>query len=85
VSTVPREGWAGLANGELLLEANGRFDILVTGDRNLEYQQDLSVMDLAVVVLMAPNNRVETITAMAPKLLEALQTAKPGRATRVTA
>jgi hypothetical protein len=85
VSTVPREGWAGLTNGELLLGANERFDILVTGDRNLEYQQNLAGTGLAVIVLIAPNNRVETIVAMAPQLLEALGTAEPGRATRVTA
>ena len=41
VRTVQRLGWAGLKNGELLHRASGKFDILITGDQNLEYQQTL--------------------------------------------
>jgi hypothetical protein len=74
-----------LKNGELLLQAQGRFDVLVTGDQNLEYQQNLSQTTLAIIVLIAPDNRVPTIVAMAPDVLLALSSARPGHAIHVTA
>ena len=85
VSTVQREGWSGVSNGELLARAAGRFDALVTGDQGLEFQQDLSRLELGVVVLVAPNNRVETITALAPRVLDALESLPPGSVVRVAA
>ena len=72
VTTVPDEGWAGITNGELLRRASLRFDGLVTGDQRLQYQQNSSSLDLGIVVLAAPDNRVETITLLAPAILEAL-------------
>ena len=83
VSTVPREGWAGIANGELLRRAAERFDALITGDQNLEFQQDTASVGLGIVVLVAPNNRVETITPMASRIVEALADLRPGRVVRV--
>ena len=55
--TAPEMGWASKRNGELLALAIGRFDVFLTADRNLSYQQDLSSFDVAVVVLVAPSNR----------------------------
>ncbi len=85
VSTVQREGWSGVSNGELLARTAGLFDALVTGDQGLEFQQDLSRLELGVVVLVAPNNRVETITALAPRVLDALESLPPGSVVRVAA
>jgi hypothetical protein len=82
---VPRAGWSGLHNGELLRRASGQFDVLVTGDQNLEYQQNLSSLQLAIVVVVAPNNRVETFLALAERILAAIASARPGTVTRVTA
>jgi hypothetical protein len=82
---VPREGCSGITNGELLRRASQRFDALITGDQGLQYQQDLSHHDLGLLVLAAPNNRVETITAMSPRILEALSRLEPGQAVRVSA
>lgn len=79
VTTVPRVGWAGMTNGELLRRAAAEFDVFVTGDQNLQFQQNLSDLDLAVVVLAARDNRIETISALAPRLLEALSLLEPGR------
>jgi predicted nuclease of predicted toxin-antitoxin system len=53
VQTVQRQGWAGLKNGALLQRAAGEYDVLITGDRNLEYQQNLTRLQIAVVVLAA--------------------------------
>ncbi len=85
VTTVPREGWSGLTNGELLRRSSGQFHALVTGDQSLQYQQNLAELDLGIVVLLAPNNRVETITAMSAKILEALEQLQPGQVVRVAA
>lgn len=41
VQTVPRLGWSGVKNGELLRRASGAFDVLVTGDQSIEFQQNL--------------------------------------------
>ena len=68
VSTVPREGWAGLDNGELLGHASQRFDVLITGDQGIQYQQNLARLRMGVIVIVAPDNRVRTITAMAPQI-----------------
>jgi hypothetical protein len=58
VSTVQREGWSGTKNGALLRRAAEVFDAFVTGDRKLEYQQTYSSLDIGIVVILAPDNRV---------------------------
>jgi hypothetical protein len=83
VTTVPKRGWSGISNGDLLRLAAAEFDALITGDRSLQYQQNLRDIDLGVIVLVAPDNRVETITSMAPQILEALSTLEAGQVVRV--
>lgn len=58
VLTVRERGWAGKANGELLRAAEHEFEAMVTMDRNLQYQQNLRVLQLGVVVIRAPKQRV---------------------------
>ena len=53
VTTVQQAGWAGVQNGELLRRAAGRFDVLVTGDQNIEYQQNPASLPIAVIILVA--------------------------------
>lgn len=84
VSTVPRQGWSGLGNGELLRRASGEFDVLVTGDQNLEYQQNLVGLGVGIIVISAPNNRVETITGLAPRIAAAIVEVRPGQVVRVS-
>jgi hypothetical protein len=69
-------GWASKRNGELLALAVSRFDVFVTADRNLSYQQDVSAFDIAVVVLAARSNRLDDLRPLVPRLLEILPTAK---------
>lgn len=85
VSTVQREGWSGLKNGALLKQAADRFDAFVTGDKNLEFQQNYAKFDLRIVVLIARDNRVETILELSDRILLALRDAQPGQVVRVTA
>lgn len=69
VQTVQDAGWSGLKNGELLRLAAERFDLFVTADQNLQYQQNLGALPLSVVVLVAKANRMQDLRSLAPKLL----------------
>jgi hypothetical protein len=60
VRTVQRMGWSGLVNGKLLVAAAREFDVLITGDRNRQYQQSASQLPMSVVVLIAPKNKRES-------------------------
>lgn len=74
VHTVPEIGWSGLKNGELLARSAGRFDVFVTADQNLRYQQNLSALPVAVAVLAAKSNRIEDLRPLIPELLRSLDT-----------
>ena len=64
--TVPEASWAGKENGELLALAASDFDVFVTVDRNLAFQQNLANLKLAVVVLGARGNRLVDLQAVSP-------------------
>jgi hypothetical protein len=67
-------GWRGIRNSELLQLVAGEFDAFLTADQNLEHQQNLSALPIAVVVLAAPTNRIESLRPLIPELLRTLQT-----------
>lgn len=83
VKTVAESGWAGVKNGELLRLAAERFDVLLTVDRNLEYQQNFLGAALAVIVVHAPSNDVSVLRGFMPKVLDAIPAAPRGKATNV--
>jgi predicted nuclease of predicted toxin-antitoxin system len=83
VRTVPEMGWASKRNGELLALAAAEFDVFLTVDRNLSYQQDVSTFDIAVVVLVARSNSIDEVRPLVSQILEALANAKRGRVTLV--
>jgi hypothetical protein len=85
VKTVPAAGWAALRNGELLEQAQHEFDALVTVDRNLPFQQDLSRFSIAVIVLRGRSNRAADLRCLIPQLLAVLPVAKRGEVTWVGA
>ena len=72
VRTAFEMGWGSLSNGELLAKARGAFDVFVTVDQNVQFQQNLLGLPLPVVVLVAPDNRLETSAPHAPALLQIL-------------
>ena len=84
VRTVRQQGWTSLKNGELLKRArtNG-FDVLVTADQNLEFQQNLAHAEIGVIVLSAPTNRIEDLLPLVSDLGDALDTIQPGQVLRV--
>lgn len=86
VATVQQQGWAGLTNGALLERAaESAFDMFLTADQNLEFQQNLARSRLAVVVLVAPSNTIEDLLPLVPRLLATLPHARPGGVVRVGA
>jgi hypothetical protein len=74
---------AGLANGDLLRRTAGQFDVLVTGDRNLEYQQNRANLPVPVVILVAASNRLESLRPLVPELLRVLAGIGPGQIVHV--
>jgi predicted nuclease of predicted toxin-antitoxin system len=72
VRTVAEMGWSGIKNGELLKKAAAEFDCFLTVDRNLQFQQAVDRLPLAVIVIRANDNRLETLRPLIPALNEAL-------------
>ncbi|MBI3650620.1 MAG: DUF5615 family PIN-like protein [Acidobacteria bacterium] len=85
MKTVPQMGWAGIKNGKLLSLAEAHFDVFITVDRNLSFQQNLLQFSIAVLVLHALTNRLIDLRPLAPKILTALSTVKAGEVTHLTA
>lgn len=80
VSTVQEMGWASVKNGVLLgLATAAGFEVLVTCDRAMQYQQNVPALPLALVVLAVPNKRLDTILPLVPEILTLLASSpKPG-------
>ncbi|MBE9188650.1 DUF5615 family PIN-like protein [Microcoleus sp. LEGE 07076] len=73
VRTVVEMGWAGKKNGELLkLMMQESFTILLTADQNLRYQQNLQQAGVAVIVMVAPSNRLPDLLPLIPSVCSAL-------------
>jgi predicted nuclease of predicted toxin-antitoxin system len=83
--TVQEMGWSGISNGKLLSLLRGQFDAFITVDSNLAYQQNLSTLPVAVVVLRAPSNKIEDLRPLLPSLLLTLADIKPGEVRLVVA
>lgn len=83
VHTVAGKGWAGITNGKLLTLAQAEFDVFVTVDRNLSFQQHLPKFDIAVILLKAKSNRVGDLVVLLPELLRAIPSASKGSVTTV--
>ena len=69
-------GWAGIKNGEVLRRAEAQFDVLVTADQKLRFQQKLSDQRLAIIVL--PTNQVRRVIELLPAIEENLKAIRPG-------
>lgn len=66
-------GWSSRKNGELLALAATAFDAFITVDRNLSFQQNLSAVPLAIVVLRCKSNRLADLKVLIPDILTALE------------
>lgn len=83
VTTVPEARWAGVKDTALLRLAETRFDVFVTADQNLQYQQSIGSTTLGIVILVAKNTMLETLRPLVPGVLEALEDIAPGDLLRV--
>ena len=79
VTTVPRQGWAGKKDSELIALAESEFDVFITLDSNLIFQQNLEIFNVYVIVLHAANSRYETLVHLIPDVMEAIEASRPGK------
>ena len=83
--TVQRRGWASIKNGELLALAAVEFDVLLTADKGMEYQQNLAALPVAILIVLARSNRIEDLAPAVPSILAALAKLPPRTLCKVAA
>ena len=83
--SVQRMGWAGVKNGKLLALAASNFDVFLTADKGIEYQQNVSALPVAVLIVSARSNRLNDIANALPAILGALAELQPRTLRKVAA
>lgn len=83
VKTARQMGWASIENGELLALASQAFEVFVTVDRNLAFQQNVTTLPIAIIVLHAHTNRLTDLRRLTSDLLATIGLAVPGTVTIV--
>lgn len=78
VLTVKQAGHKGLKNGALLRSASEDFDVLITVDQNISFQQNLSDLSIAIVIMIARSNRYSDLKPLVPKVLNAITAIRAG-------
>ena len=78
VSSVPLIGWAGVKNGELLRRAEAGYEVLITMDKGIYHQQNLSGLRLTIIALKAKTNRLADTRLLMPAVLALLERMVPG-------
>jgi predicted nuclease of predicted toxin-antitoxin system len=81
--TAREGGFGGKENGELLSLADRKFDVLITIDKNLRYQQNISTRKIAVLVIHAASNDLDDIRPHLEEMLAALQHIQPGQVVEI--
>lgn len=81
--TVAEAGFRGLKNGALLRAASADFDVLITVDRNLPFQQNVAKLEIAVVILISQGTTYPSLKPLIPALLASLDSTKPGEVLKV--
>lgn len=80
VQTVQEAGWAGVKNGELLRRASEQFDVFITADQRLQYQQNIPRFNIGVVVIEALDTRLPNLRRLLSELKQAIEDVRPGSA-----
>ena len=78
VVTVTEQGWSGIENGELLKLASTEFDVFLTVDQNLSFQQNLTNFNIGIILMVARNNRLKTLLPLMPVVRAAIEDVKAG-------
>jgi hypothetical protein len=76
VTTVTERGWGGVKNGRLMAMIDGNYDVFVTADKNLRYQQNLDGRKISIIEV--PFNDSEKLLPLAPEILLAIEQSLPG-------
>ena len=84
IRTVQEEGWAGFKNGQLLSRASGRFDVLLTVDQRLRYQQNVKQFEIGVVVVETFDTTLANLRGLLPEIRAAVETVKRGTVVVIT-
>lgn len=84
VRTVQEEGWAGFENGNLLRRASGSFDVLLTADQRLRYQQNVARFEIGVVIIETVDTTLGNLRRFLPEIHAAIENATPGVVVVVT-
>ena len=85
VSTVAKEGWGGIKNGQLMtVAATAGFEVLLTIDKNFQHQQNIGKYNLVVVVLDTRSSKLETLTQYLPAFERQLSSFEKGNAYRIS-
>ena len=83
VSTVVEAGFGGLENGELLRAASSQFDVLITVDRNLPFQQNISSLQIAVLILVGTGITYGDLKPLVGQILDKLPSVQLGEIHRI--
>jgi len=83
VITVTERGWSGIKNGKLLALAETEFEVFLTVDQNLKYQQNLKAFKIGVILLVGRNNRLKALLPLMPEARKALENITAGDFVRV--
>jgi hypothetical protein len=79
VLTSPQLGWTGKKNGELMrLIAGNGFEVFITVDKSLQFQQHLTALTFAIIRLSSHSNRLADLAPLMPQVMSALATIKSG-------
>jgi predicted nuclease of predicted toxin-antitoxin system len=84
VKSVKQQGWSAYKNGALLAQATESFDVFITVDKNLPFQNYLKLHSIAIVVLDVSPNILATYRTVLPQLRKALVEIKPQTLTFVS-
>lgn len=79
VRTVQEEGWAGFKNGDLLRRASGEFDVLLTADQRLRYQQNIDQLAISVVAIETFDTTLAGLRPLLPQINHAIASVMPGK------
>ncbi len=81
VVTVRYQGWCGIRNGDLIRLINDSFDILITGDKNLRYQQNNSARKVAIIEV--PSTQLKALLQVRDEIVNAIRTMAPGEYVKI--
>jgi hypothetical protein len=85
VRTTAQMGWEPLQNGRLLAQASTYFDVVLTVDKGIRFQQNLDALPIAVVILDTASNAPESLMPLAPFVESVLPTLQVGQMVQINA